>query len=82
MFLISVISGFTALMESSRYGHLETARFLVESGANVEARANEYYTPWKSFLKPRARAAAAFNFSNFCYQWFHRVDGVLKRRTP
>ena len=44
-FLISVISGWTALIYSSCYGHLETTRFLVESGANVEAKTNEYYTP-------------------------------------
>ena len=45
IFLISVISGWTALILSSCYGHLETTRFLVESGANKEARDNEYYTP-------------------------------------
>jgi ankyrin repeat protein len=36
-FLIDVISGETALIQSSSHGHLETARFLVESGANIEA---------------------------------------------
>jgi ankyrin repeat protein len=40
-FLISVISGYTALMWSSYNGCLETTRFLVESGANVEAKTNE-----------------------------------------
>jgi ankyrin repeat protein len=35
----------TALMQSSGEGHLETTRFLVESGANVEAKDKEYYTP-------------------------------------
>jgi ankyrin repeat protein len=44
-FLISVISGSTALIESSCWGHLELTRFLVESGANVEAKDNKYYTP-------------------------------------
>ncbi len=33
IFLISVISGFTALIHSSCHGDLETTRFLVESGA-------------------------------------------------
>ena len=46
IFLISVISGYTALMYSSWNGHLETTRFLVESGANVEAKDNLYYTPY------------------------------------
>jgi ankyrin repeat protein len=32
-------------MNSSRYGHLETTRFLVESGANVEEKDDLYYTP-------------------------------------
>jgi ankyrin repeat protein len=32
-------------MRSSYNGHLETARFLVESKADVEAKNNEYYTP-------------------------------------
>jgi ankyrin repeat protein len=45
IFLISVISGHTALIWSSLNGHLETARFLVESKADVEAKNNEYYTP-------------------------------------
>ena len=45
IFLIFVISGITALIESSSEGHLETTRFLVESGANVEAKAFWYYTP-------------------------------------
>ncbi len=45
IFLISVISGYTALMQSSYKGHLEITRFLVESGANVEAKNNLYYTP-------------------------------------
>jgi ankyrin repeat protein len=47
IFLISVISGFTALINSSRYGHHETTRFLVESGANVAAKDRRYYTPCK-----------------------------------
>jgi hypothetical protein len=35
-------------------------------------------------LLARAAAAhaAAFNFSNFCYQWYDRLDAVLRRRTP
>ena len=44
IFLISVISGHTALMCSSNKGHLDITRFLVESGANLEAKNNEYYT--------------------------------------
>ncbi len=42
-FLISVISGRTALMWTSAAGHLEVARFLVESGANVQAMDGWYY---------------------------------------
>jgi hypothetical protein len=32
-------------MNSSGEGHLETVRFLVESGANVNAKDIKYYTP-------------------------------------
>ena len=45
IFLISVISGWTALMHSSSRGHLDVTRFLVESGANLEAKDNTYYLP-------------------------------------
>ncbi len=38
IFLISVISGYTPLICSSRQGQLETTRFLVESKADVAAR--------------------------------------------
>jgi ankyrin repeat protein len=37
-FMISVISGQTALMWSSGCGHGGISRFLVESGANLEAK--------------------------------------------
>ncbi len=45
IFLISVISGSTALIWSSCNGELDVTRFLVESKANVEAKDNEYYSP-------------------------------------
>ena len=45
IFLISVISGWTALMHSSSRGHLDVTRFLVESGANLEAKSKRYYNP-------------------------------------
>ena len=45
IFLISVISDKTALMYSSMNGHLDVTRFLVESGANLEAKDNTYYLP-------------------------------------
>ncbi len=38
IFLISVISGTTALISSSWNGKLDVTRFLVESKANVEAK--------------------------------------------
>jgi hypothetical protein len=44
IFLISVISGWTALILSSSSGHLDVTRFLVESGANLEAKDIKYYT--------------------------------------
>ena len=37
-FLISVVSNWTPLICSSRYGHLDVTRFLVESKADVAAR--------------------------------------------
>ncbi len=45
VFLISVISGWTALIWSSANGKLDVTRFLVESKANVEAKDNEYNSP-------------------------------------
>jgi ankyrin repeat protein len=51
IFLISVISGETALMCSS---NLDVTRFLVESGANLEAKNNRYDTPIASCFKSRA----------------------------
>ena len=38
IFLISVISGVTALMDSSFWGKLDVTRFLVESKADVAAK--------------------------------------------
>jgi ankyrin repeat protein len=43
--LIPVISGWTALIWNSYEGHLDIVRFLVESGANLEAKDYEYSTP-------------------------------------
>ncbi len=45
IFLISAISGFTALMWSSEKGHLDNTRFLVESGGNLEAKDIKYCIP-------------------------------------
>jgi hypothetical protein len=53
-FLISVVSNCTPLICSSLYGHLDVTRFLVESGGNLEAKNNEYYTPTTLFFKSPA----------------------------
>ncbi len=45
IFLISVISGQTALMRSCFWQKLDITRFLVESKANLDAKDNMYYTP-------------------------------------
>jgi hypothetical protein len=66
-FLISVISGMTPLMKSSSRGKLDVTRFLVESGANVEAKDNKYY-PYNTTFQIARTAVFRFNFSNFCYQ--------------
>ncbi len=42
IFLISVIRGWTALMHSSGRGDLHVTQFLVESGANLEAKNSRY----------------------------------------
>ena len=63
-------------MRSSEKGHLEITRFLVESGANVNAENKRYYTLRNNFTTG-VHAAVPFNFSDFCYQWLHRVDEVL-----
>ena len=62
-------------MWSSRYGKLDVVRFLVESGANVNAKDNEYYTPYNMIFQIARTAAVRFNFSNFCYQWYHCAHG-------
>jgi ankyrin repeat protein len=43
--LLILISGWTALMWSSLNGNFDITRFLVESGANLDAKHNAYYTP-------------------------------------
>ena len=54
IFLISVVSGYTPLICSSLNGHLDVTRFLVESGGNLEAKDNGYYTPTTLFFKSPA----------------------------
>ena len=54
IFLISVVSCRTPLIWSSRNGHLDVTRFLVESGGNLEAKDNLYYTPTTLFFKSPA----------------------------
>jgi hypothetical protein len=76
IFLISVISGYTPLMYSSSNGNLDVTRFLVESGANVEAENNMYY-PYNTTFQIARTAVFRFNFSNFCYQWLHSAHMVL-----
>ncbi len=61
IFLISVISGFTALMESSRYGHFDITRFLVESGGNLDAKDIKYYTLQYEFSN-RAHRCSSVQF--------------------
>ena len=77
IFLISVISGNTALMFSFINGHLDVTRFLVESKANLEAKDEEYYTPCNMIFQIARTAAVRFNFSNFCYQVSHCAHVVL-----
>ena len=43
IFLISVTSGYTALMCSSLNGKLDVTRLLIESKADLEAKDNGYY---------------------------------------
>ena len=54
IFLISVVRNNTPLILSSLYGHLDVTRFLVESGGNLEAKDDEYYTPTTLFFKSPA----------------------------
>ncbi len=78
VFLISVIS-VTALMFSCASGTLEITRFLVESGANLEAavryregyrEGEEYDAPKPLCFKSRALLLQfGSSLSNFCSQW-------------
>jgi hypothetical protein len=45
MFYNPLFCRYTALMWSSWKGHLEITRFLVENGANVDAKNNSYDNP-------------------------------------
>ena len=54
IFLISVVRNRTPLIWSSLNGHLDVTRFLVESGGNLEAKDDEYYTPTTLFFKSPA----------------------------
>ena len=54
IFLISVVSNWTPLIWSSCRGHLDVTRFLVESGGNLEAKDDGYYTPTTLFFKSPA----------------------------
>ena len=54
IFLISVVRNNTPLILSSYNGHLDVTRFLVESGGNLEAKDNAYYTPTTLFFKSPA----------------------------
>ncbi len=76
IFLISVISGGTPLMKSSFRGYLDVTRFLVESGANLDAKSNEYY-PYNTTFQIARSTVFRFNFSNFCYQWFDSAHMLL-----
>ena len=64
-------------MGSSYWGHLDVTRFLVESGANLEAKNVEYYTPYNMIFQITRTAVFRFNFSNFCYQWLDSAHEVL-----
>jgi ankyrin repeat protein len=80
VFLISAISGWTPLLWSSRRGKLDVTRFLVESGANVEAKANDSdneYCPYNTTFQVARTAVSRFNFSNFCYQWMDSAHVLL-----
>ena len=65
-FLISVVSNCTPLICSFCNGRLDVTRFLVESGANLEAKNVEYYTPYNMIFQITRTAVFRFNFSNFC----------------
>ena len=54
IFLISVVRNRTPLIYSSSNGRLDVTRFLVESGGNLEAKDNTYYTPTTLFFKSPA----------------------------
>ena len=59
VFLISVISDATALIFSCASGTLEITRFLVESGANLEAKGEEYDASKALCFKSRARCCCS-----------------------
>jgi ankyrin repeat protein len=61
IFLISVISGDTALMWSSWNGKLDVTRFLLESKANLEATDKLYYTLQHDFSN-RAHRCSSVQF--------------------
>ncbi len=58
-------------MLSSGNGYLDVTRFLVERKADVAVRANKYYALYNTIFQIARTAVFRFNFSNFCYQWYH-----------
>ncbi len=68
-------------------GNIELVKdhVLADAGCVLEAD-SEYVCPFRARaagahdFTNRVHAAVPFNFSNFCYQWFHRVDVLLISR--
>ena len=65
-------------MLSSLLGKLDVARFLVESKADLDAKANGYY-PYNTTFQIAHTTVSPFKFSNFYFQWLDsaHVDLLL-----
>jgi hypothetical protein len=57
-------------------GKFDEAAFLKEL-QDLEAKSNEYYTPYNTIFQIARTAVFRLNFSNFCYQWLDCAHVVL-----
>jgi hypothetical protein len=70
------IAGKPDVINAAEMGNIELVKDHVVADAGCVLKADSRYV---CQLLPRAAAAhaAAFNFSNFCYQWLDRLDILL-----
>jgi hypothetical protein len=75
------IVGKPDVIEAAKSGNTELVKDHVVADAGCVHKADNGYV-CQLLARAAAAHAAPFNFSNFCYQWSHRVDLLLISWTP